>query len=210
MRSLPLVIRRLRYGAPIVVVSGLPRSGTSMAMRMLQAGGMAIVADDQRVTDQGNPHGYFELEAVKDLGGEQRDTSWLAQARGKAIKIVSYQLTWLPEGYDYRVLFMERDLAEVAASQGKLLALHRDERPTSAVEETVALYRTHLEQVENLLARRRCFRTLRVPYGNVIEHPLSEAQRIGLFLDASLDAAKMAAAVDPALYRNRTSTARNS
>jgi chemotaxis response regulator CheB len=96
MRSLQHLIRRLRFGAPIVVVSGLPRSGTSMAMRMLQAGGIPIVADDRRAADEANPLGYFELELVKQLGKKSGDTSWLPEARGKAVKIVSL-LARLPE-----------------------------------------------------------------------------------------------------------------
>jgi hypothetical protein len=206
MRSLPQLIRRLRSGAAIIVVSGLPRSGTSMGMRMLQAGGIPIVADDRRVADEANPHGYFELELVKQLGEKGGDTSWLPQARGKAVKVVSYLLTWLPEVYDYRVLFMERDLDEVVASQGKLLALRGEPIQASADEATRDLFRTHLEQVNRLLASRRCFMTLRVQHREVIEQPFREAQRIARFLGASLDTDKMAAAVDRTLYRNRVSS----
>src|SRR4029077_19007967 len=101
--SLSRLVRRLRHGSPIVVVSGLPRSGTSMAMRMLEAGGLSPVIDGIRTADDDNPNGYYELEKVKalDKGG---DTAWLAGARGKAVKIVSHLVTWLPETYDYQVL----------------------------------------------------------------------------------------------------------
>jgi hypothetical protein len=176
-----------------------------MAMRMLQAGGMSILADGQRIQDEANPHGYFEFEPVKQLGVMGGDTSWLPRARGKAVKIVSSQLTWLPEAYDYRVLFMERDLDEVVASQEKLLAL-RDQCVRNGGDlATAALLRTHLEQVNRLLASRRCFETLRVPYREAIEQPFREAQRMARFVGASLDIEKMAAAVDRALYRNRAS-----
>src|SRR5438105_9566801 len=92
-------------GRPIVVVSGLPRSGTSMAMRMLEAGGVPLLTDRQRPADEDNPHGYYEYEPVKTLA-EQRDLAWLKQAEGRAVKIVSSLLTWLPEGHRYRVIFM--------------------------------------------------------------------------------------------------------
>src|SRR5712691_3901265 len=98
--------RRLRYGEPIVVVSGLPRSGTSMLMKMIEAGGLSLLTDDVRAPDEGNPRGYFEFEPVKQLD-TNGDLSWLPQARGKAVKFISFLLTWLPETYDYRVIFMQ-------------------------------------------------------------------------------------------------------
>ena len=130
MTSFGQLVRRLRYGKAIVIVSGLPRSGTSMAMKMLEAGGMPILADGIRTADISNPKGYYEYEPVKELdkGG---DVAWLAEARGKAVKIISFLLTWLPETYDYRVIFMQRDLREVLASQNAMLA-HRGEAPGAA------------------------------------------------------------------------------
>ena len=121
MGSLERLVRRLRYGRPIVIVSGLPRSGTSMMMQMLHAGGLEILTDAVRTPDGSNPKGYFELEAVKDLdkGGSP---AWLAAARGKAVKIVSSLVRWLPESHDYQVIFMQRNLDEVVASQNKMLA----------------------------------------------------------------------------------------
>jgi hypothetical protein len=170
---------------------------------MLQAGGLPIVADDRRVADDANPHGYFELELVKQLGEKGADTSWLPDARGKAVKIVSYSLTWLPESYDYRIIFMERDLDEVVASQEKLLALRGERHHVDAAEATKDLFRTHLEQVHRLLDRRTCFTTLRVQYRDAIDQPFREAQTIARFLGGSLDTTKMAAAVDRTLHRNR-------
>ena len=114
-------VRRLRAGAPIVVVSGLPRSGTSMMMRVLAAGGVPTMVDGIRTADVSNPNGYFEFEPVKGLD-KAGDLAWLPEARGKAVKIISFLLTHLPETYDYQVLFMHRDLAEVMASQRKMLA----------------------------------------------------------------------------------------
>jgi len=195
------VFRALRRGKPIVVVSGLPRSGTSMAMRMLEAGGVPILSDGVRKADISNPHGYFELEAVKHLG-KQGDLSWLGRARGKAVKIVSSLLTWLPESYDYRVIFMRRDLSEVVASQDTMLVV-RGESADSDAERMRTLYAQHLADVERFLAKRACFTTLYVDHRRVLEHPHEEAARIAEFIGGRVDVDAMGRAVDPRLYRNR-------
>ena len=118
--SIASALRRLRYGKPIVIVSGLPRSGTSMAMKMLAAGGMPLLTDGVRGADESNPKGYYEFEPVKDLH-KQADMAWLRDARGKAVKIVSFLLTFLPETNEYKVIFMQRDLREVIASERTML-----------------------------------------------------------------------------------------
>src|SRR5688572_8574386 len=123
MSVLGALRRRLGHGSrgePIVVVSGLPRSGTSMMMNMLAAGGLEILSDDQRMADIDNPKGYFELERIKNLEKET-DKSYLRAARGKAVKVISFLIKDLPDENDYRVLFMRRDLDEVLASQQKMI-----------------------------------------------------------------------------------------
>ncbi len=130
-----------------------------MAMRMLEAGGLLLVIDGIRTADDDNPNGYYELEAVKalDKGG---DTAWLAGARGKAVKIVSHLVTWLPETYDYQVLFMERSLDEVMASQDKML-VNRDRVADAGDDARIRSgYERHLEQTKRFLAGRACFSTL--------------------------------------------------
>lgn len=195
--------RRIRYGRPIVIVSGLPRSGTSMAMKMLHAGGLEVVTDGLREADESNPKGYFELEAVKELD-KNGSTVWLKQARGKAVKIISFLLTWLPEEYDYRVVFMQRDLDEVLASQNKML-IQRAETPGTPEDDArmKQQYEKHLAKVHRFLAGRRCFSVLRVDYRSALERPRDEAQRMNAFLGGGLDVDRMAAVSDPALYRNR-------
>ena len=121
MRSLPHMIHRLRYGAPVIVVSGLPRSGTSMAMRMLQAGGVPILADDRRVADEGNPHGYFEFEPVKQLDKSHGDVSWLPKARGNAVKIISFLLTGRHSGRDRSNPSRDMTAYPTGLPQGKFL-----------------------------------------------------------------------------------------
>ena len=201
MSGLSALVRRLRAGRPIVVVSGLPRSGTSLAMKMLDAGGLPVVTDGVRVADVSNPNGYYELERVKGLE-RRRDVAWLGDARGKAVKIVSFLLTWLPETYDYRVIFMERRLDEVMASQNAML-VQRGQQAT-AERDARALYDEHLRQVERFLARRACFSVLRLDYAAVVAHPGEAASRMAAFVQHPLDLAHMAAVADPALYRNRS------
>src|SRR5512136_2813877 len=121
LASLTRLYRRLRFGEPVVVVSGLPRSGTSMLMKMLEAGGLTLVTDGQRTADEDNPKGYYEVERVKDLANET-DRAWLNAARGKGIKVISYLLKSLPADLNYKVLFIRRDLDEILASQKKMLA----------------------------------------------------------------------------------------
>lgn len=195
------VYRRMRWGRPIVVVSGLPRSGTSMTMRMLEAGGFLTVADGVRSADEDNPRGYFEDERVKDL--EQRsDKGWLKAARGRAIKVVSSLLKELPAGNNYQVLFMRRNLQEALASQRKMLE-RRGESSDTPDPKMVEHYRNHLEKVEIMLRLRPEFEVIYLDYRSVIDSPHDEAERIDRFLGRSLDVAAMAAVVEAQLYRNR-------
>jgi hypothetical protein len=195
--------RRVRYGAPIIVVSGLPRSGTSMAMKMLDAGGVAIVTDGVRTADEQNPKGYYEFEPVKELD-KDGDLSWLPGARGKAVKIISFLLTYLPDTFDYKVVFMNRDIDEVLASQNKMIAARGEADATEDAKMRKA-YRQHLEKVDRFLRTRACFATLRVSYKDVINNPAGEARRMNAFLGGKLNVERMATVADRELYRNRKS-----
>ena len=187
--------------AEIVLVSGLPRSGTSMAMRMLAAGGLEAYTDGRREADSDNPQGYYEFEAVKQL---KKDNSWVAAARGKALKVISHLLTYLPAGINYRVLFMRRSLDEVLASQAAMLQRSGKKAPSAADDaEMKALFARHLLEIEQWLDGQDNFVFLDVPHGGVIEDPGAWAERISHFLGGKLDAPPMAAAVDPRLYRQR-------
>ena len=199
--SLQQAIRRWRYGPSIVVVSGLPRSGTSMAMRMLQAGGMPLVVDGVRTADEDNPVGYFEVERVKDLGSET-DRTWLRGARGKAIKVVSSLLEHLPEDNNYAVLFLNRNLQEVLLSQAKMLE-RRGETSATSDERMLELFQAHLLRVKAMLGTRPCFRLCELEYQQVVAAPRAEAERIRTFLTRPLDVDAMARAVDPSLHHNR-------
>jgi hypothetical protein len=173
-----------------------------MAMKMLVAGGMPVLTDGVRTPDESNPKGYYEFEAVKDLH-KQGDLSWLADARGKAVKIVSFLLTWLPETYNYKVVFMQRDLREVIASETTML-LKLGESPEAASEEqTRTVYQQHLDKVGRFLSSRRCFSTLTLNYRDALDRPEDAARRMREFVGHPLNVEEMARVADPSLYRNR-------
>ena len=172
-----------------------------MAMKMLEAGGLPVVTDGQRVADDSNPNGYYEFERVKDLD-KPGDIAWLAEARGRAVKIISFLLTHLPEAYDYQVVFMRRDLEEVVSSQNRMLDARGADRGAEDAR-TRELYAQHLEQVDRFLSNRSCFSALSVAYEDAVRSPREAAARINAFLGGRLDEARMAAVADAALYRNR-------
>lgn len=201
MPSLQRLYRRLRYGDPIVVVSGLPRSGTSMTMKMLEAGGMTPIADGIRTADEDNPKGYLEDERVNDLHKEV-DKSWLRDSRGKAVKLISFLLGHLPATNNYKVLFMRRNLHEVLASQTKMLE-RRGEPSETSDEKMLEIWEDHLWRANWQLRKGPQFEALDIDYTSVLEDPREQAERIRKFLGRALDIDKMAGVVDPNLYRNR-------
>ena len=184
----------------ITVVSGLPRSGTSLAMQMLAAGGMPVLIDGERQADADNPRGYYEWERIKRLPYEP---SCIAEAEGKAVKVISHLLLALPHGHDYSVVFMQRPLAEVAASQAEMI---RRRGTTGAALEKAALLsalQAHLNQINFWLGKQPHIRTYRLDYQAVIEQPLKAATMIQQFLPVLLDPDAMARQVDASLYRQR-------
>ena len=173
-----------------------------MMMRMLQAGGVPILTDGLRARDASNPHGYFEYDPVKRLH-EDPDARWLTAARGRAVKIVSSQLTWLPETNNYLVIFMRRDLDEVLRSQQRMLEESGTPDGSAGAQDLREAYSRHLEEVDRFVARRPAFTVLRVDYARVVASPLDESRRVAAFLSRRLDLDRMAGAVDSTLYRNR-------
>jgi hypothetical protein len=197
----PNLYRRVRYGRSIVVVSGLPRSGTSMLMKMLEAGGLVVVTDGLRSADEDNPKGYYEDERVKDLH-QAGDKAWLRDARGKVVKIISVLLKSLPADNNYQVLFMHRNLREIVASQNKML-VRRGEKNDTADDRAVQLLDEQVRDARFFL-RRPQFEVLEMNYGEILQGGRPQAQRIAEFLGRSLDVEKMAQVVDVQLYRNRS------
>ena len=184
----------------ITVVSGLPRSGTSMMMSMLQAGGVEALTDNQREPDEDNLRGYLEYERTKHL---ERDASWIGEAEGKAVKIISMLLRHLPPDQEYRVIFMHRDTAEVLASQRKMMA-RRGEPPDDVPDEVMAaLYQRHVAEALDWLRRQPNMKTLHVDYNETVRDPRTTASRVNRFLGGGMDTDAMVRVVAPELYRQR-------
>ncbi len=184
----------------ITIVSGLPRSGTSMMMKMLEAGGLPILTDHLRTPDTDNPKGYYEFERVKKL---EHDQAWLKDAQGKAVKIIATLLKHLPPDYDYQIIFMRRNMEEILASQRRML-VHRGESPDKTSDEKLAqLFAHHLQQVKSWIAAQPNVDVLYLSYNDVVENPADSAKMIERFLDRRLATKEMARVVDPSLYRQR-------
>jgi hypothetical protein len=183
----------------ITIVSGLPRSGTSMMMSMLKAGGMDLVTDNIRKADDDNPRGYYEYERAKKI---KEDASWLDECKGRAVKMVSNLLFDLPSDRKYRVLFMRRQMEEMLESQRILL--RRQGKETGLSDQDMAeTFEKHLRHVEDWLARQPCIEVFFLDYSDVIRDPKRYAILLNQLLGGRLDVSKMASVVDPALYRHR-------
>lgn len=187
---------------PITVVSGLPRSGTSMMMKMLEAGGIPPITDEIREADDDNPKGYYEFERVKKL--DKGDKAWVADAQGKSVKVISQLLRHLPDDYEYKVIFMRRNMDEILASQKKML-VNRGEDPNKVSDEEIKdLFEKHLASVINWLENQGNVEVLYIHYSETLSNPQPQAEMINAFLGGSLDVEAMTGVVDPTLYRNRT------
>ncbi len=203
MTFLKHIFGKKQFEEDIIVVSGLPRSGTSMMMGMLEAGGVEILTDSVREADEDNPKGYFEFEPVKELA-QDRSKSWLEDAPGKAIKVISELLTELPSGFRFKLIFMNRNLEEVIASQNKML-VRRGEPPDAGDDEKMTLlFERHLGKVNRWIDRQSQFEVIFLDYKRVLEEPAGQAEKIKAFLLRELDVTKMARVVDRELYRNRS------
>ena len=194
---------------PITIVSGLPRSGTSMLMRMLDAGGLPPMTDNLRTADTDNPEGYYEFERVKQL--DKGDTAWLATAQGHVVKVISALLQHLPSTYDYQVIFVERHMPEILASQRKMLEhrqdahlIDEDKTPVDVDDaQMTALFEKHLRAIRQWIAQQPNVTVLYIHYSDLLRDPAVQAAKINQFLGNRLDVEKMAGVIDPALYRNR-------
>lgn len=184
----------------VTIVSGLPRSGTSLMMQMIAAGGIPPLTDEVRTADEDNPRGYYEYEPVKKT---KEDPSWLEQARGKVVKMVYRLLHDLPKGYHYRVVFTLRKLEEVIASQNVMLQRRQKAGGGLSDEKLREVFAAEIDRTRQWLAEQPNFEVLYVDYNELIRDPAPQVARINEFLGGQLDTAAMAAAVDPTLYRQR-------
>jgi len=185
----------------VTVISGLPRSGTSMMMKMLEAGGIPPLTDKFRTADDDNPKGYYEFERVKQM--DKGDTTWMADAEGKTVKVISQLLKHMPDGHAYKVIFMRRNMSEILASQKKML-VNRGEDPDQAPDEEIsALFEGHLNSVMDWMAARPNVSVIYIHYSDMLANPVPQVAQINEFLGGTMDTQAMASVVDPNLYRNR-------
>ena len=184
----------------ITIVSGLPRSGTSMMMKMLTAGGLELLTDNIRVADEDNPKGYFEFERVKQI---ENDKAWLEDARGRVVKLISALLKHLPPGYHYKVIFMRRAMPEILASQRQMLIRRGEPADTVPDDKMAAMFNKHVAQVESWLAAQPNIDVLYVSYNEVMKDSRPHAERINVFLGGSLKVEEMVGVVDRGLYRQQ-------
>ncbi len=168
-------------------------------MQMLSAGGMTLLSDFERKPDDDNPRGYCEWEPAKLLA-EQPDL--IEAAEGKAVKVISQLLRFLPGGHIYKILFMERPLPEVLVSQAEMLRRRGSSVPVKD-DVIAAAFTKHLREVQVWLGTRKDISVLSVPYRKLLDDPLTTARTVRDFLSPELNFEAMAGEVDAALYRNR-------
>jgi hypothetical protein len=184
----------------IFIVSGLPRSGTSLMMQMLEAGGLLALSDGERKADTDNPKGYLEWERIKQL---PKNPGLIAEAEGRVVKVISELIVSLPPDHEYRVVFMQRPLPEVLKSQDEML---RRRGNTDSIGDNSAIeeyFQRHLIEVNRWLAAQANTKVMRVHYHRVLREPKAVAEEVAAFLDVPLDIGAMVAQVDGSLYRNR-------
>lgn len=195
----------------VIVVSGLPRSGTSLMMQMLGAGGITLVTDEKRAADVANPRGYFEYEPVRRL---KEEASWLPGLGGRAIKIISLLLEYIPEPCPCKIILMERPLVEILLSQkDMILQLEQSRREEGDFDKSATLlqenqllrsvYKKHLAALPESFARRQDWEILSVAFADLLNDPQQVIRDLSLFLEKDLPADALAAVVDPSLYRSR-------
>ncbi len=185
----------------INIVSGLPRSGTSMMMQMLEAGGLDVFTDKIRQADESNPRGYYEHEAVKNL---KKKSDFLMDARDKTVKVIANLLPYLPSRFKYKIVYMKRDLSEIIGSQQKMLV-----RDGKRVKEDVLplgllkSFEETLVQTKNWMKNQKNIEFIEIDYSELMENPFEKALHLHQFFDGALNPVAMASIPDNALYRER-------
>lgn len=188
---------------PVIVVSGLPRSGTSMMMKMLAAGGLPVVTDEIRSADVDNPNGYFELETVKQMS--DGNVAWLTDAGGKVVKVISALLEHLHPTHSYKIVFMEREISEILASQRKMLERRNETSQVDDVE-MEQQFRKHLSALKPWLVRQPNMEVLYISYNALMADPEPFCRRVMEFVHVPLDLERMLSVPRKDLYRNRATS----
>lgn len=170
-------------------------------MQMLVAGGMAALSDGERQADTDNPRGYLEWERIKQL---PHDPSCIGQGEGKVVKVISRLLLSLPSGHDYRIIFMQRPLPEVLASQDQMLKRRGTYKEGANPAAISAAFEKHLREVYAWMEGEPYVKALRVQYHDVLSNPKDIGQQLAQFLAIPLNVEAMTKQVDASLYRNRS------
>jgi hypothetical protein len=188
----------------VVVVSGLPRSGTSLMMKLLQKAGLPILTDNVRAADGDNQGGYYEYEPVKWM--KEGDKSWMKNAVGKGVKIISHLLPNLPAGYSYKVVFMTRDLREIIASQDAMLK-NRHEMEEKPIDKgkLAQIFAQHVEKIRDWMANQANIEVIYVDYNQLVKDPVEQLKKLETPLNLKLNAADIISEINPAYYRQRLS-----
>ena len=184
----------------IVVVSGLPRSGTSLMMKMLDRGGISPITDDERKADDDNVGGYYEYEPVKKL---KEDNSWLFKARGKSVKIISFFLPLLSDDYKYKIIFMRRDMDEILASQARMLVRRGESSKGPGDKEMKEIYQNHIEDVNEWLSNQNHIESIEISYNETVFNPDRFANMVNTFIGGNLNEKAMSKVIDKKQYRQR-------
>jgi hypothetical protein len=187
---------------PIYIVSGLPRSGTSMMMKMLEAGGLGIMTDNIRAADDDNLQGYYEFERVKQL--KEGDAAWVGEAQGKVVKVISALLEHLPAGYEYKIIFMEREMIEILASQRKMLERRGKPGDPASDAKFAELYGKHLEKVKAWLPSQPNMDVMFVRYNEMLKAPAEYTAKVAAFLEVPMNTQAMTDVPQDQFYRQRT------
>lgn len=184
--------------SPVIIVSGLPRSGTSLMMQLLAAAGIPLLTDQIRSPDENNPRGYFEYQPVKWL---MRDNTWLSNASGKGVKVITHLIPYLPPETELDVLLMERPIAEVIQSQAQMLQRLQQPLPGNP-EQLRQVFQQQQQSLVTYLRQRPKTRLLQVSYNQLVAGNADEFAGIIRFLGIppSLEP-KLRACVDKSLYR---------
>lgn len=183
-------------GNEIIVVTGIPRSGTSLLMQLLEKAGFTIASDQIRHADINNPEGYYELISVK---GIIKDNNFLSQLNGKCVKIVAPLPIYVDPSLHYKFIFMNRDIEEVLRSQEKMLAVDQRAKRQQLTE----IYKNHIEKTK-LFIENNHFPLIDIYYKNLLFEPKQEIQRLLTFLNSQADINTLASQIKPDLYRNRS------
>ncbi|OIQ30100.1 MAG: hypothetical protein BM564_03850 [Bacteroidetes bacterium MedPE-SWsnd-G2] len=180
----------------MVIVSGLPRSGTSLMMQMMNNGGLEVLTDNQRKSDDSNPKGYFEYEPVMSI---HKDNSWVELAKNKSVKVVAPLLKHLPSEYRYKVIFMNRDITEVIKSQQKMIGRDTETLPVKLFD----AFQKQLQVVDTWKEKEPGVEMMYVNYKDVLENPNDLVNQISDFISVDMDQEAMISSVDKSLYRNK-------